>query len=58
MGLADSIDERSGRLVRGMGSVIQSHDGKSEVSPYRLSAVFEKRNSRWLIMQYHGSEPA
>ena len=43
--------------VAAAGSVIKSHDGKKETSPYRLSVVFEKRNSRWLIVQYHGSEP-
>jgi uncharacterized protein (TIGR02246 family) len=25
--------------------------------PYRLSSVFEKREGRWLWMQFHGSEP-
>lgn len=32
--------------------------GKTETpSPYRLSAVFEKRGDKWLWMQFHGSEP-
>lgn len=26
--------------------------------PYRLSAVFERRDGRWWWQQYHGSEPA
>jgi uncharacterized protein (TIGR02246 family) len=31
---------------------------KGEVSgPYRLSAVFEERDGKWLWMQFHGSEP-
>ncbi len=24
--------------------------------PYRITAVFEKRGEKWLLMQYHGSE--
>lgn len=24
--------------------------------PYRITAVFEKRRDKWLMMQYHGSE--
>jgi ketosteroid isomerase-like protein len=25
--------------------------------PYRMTAVFEKRNNRWLLAQLHGSSP-
>ena len=28
------------------------------VVPYRVTAVLEKRDNRWFLMQYHGSEPA
>jgi hypothetical protein len=27
------------------------------VVPYRVTAVLEKRDNRWFLMQYHGSEP-
>lgn len=40
------------------GSVVKTKNGKHETSPYRLSAVFEKRDGKWVLMQYHGSEPA
>ena len=43
--------------VAAKGSVVKSQDKTELVTPYRLSAVFEKRNDQWLIMQYHGSEP-
>jgi ketosteroid isomerase-like protein len=37
---------------------VHTQSGKSEtLSPYRLSAVFEKRGDKWLWMQFHGSEP-
>ncbi len=26
--------------------------------PYRMTVVLEKREGRWLLMQFHGSEPA
>jgi len=26
--------------------------------PYRITVVLEKRDGRWLLMQFHGSEPA
>lgn len=27
-------------------------------APYRITAVLERRGGRWLLAQYHGSEPA
>jgi uncharacterized protein (TIGR02246 family) len=40
-------------------SVVQAQIGAQRFAiPYRLSAVFEKRDGRWWWMQYHGSEPA
>ena len=27
-------------------------------APYRITAVLERRGDRWLLAQYHGSEPA
>jgi uncharacterized protein (TIGR02246 family) len=38
--------------------VVRVKGGDSETSgPYRLSAVFERREGRWVWMQFHGSEP-
>ena len=38
--------------------LIHARGGDQDVSrPYRLTAVFEKRHSKWLWIQYHGSEP-
>ncbi len=39
-------------ITRKVGNTIETR------SPYRLSAVFERRNDRWFWMSYHGSEPA
>jgi ketosteroid isomerase-like protein len=37
---------------------IHTHTGKADVpAPYRLSAVFEKQGDKWLLMQFHGSQP-
>ncbi len=39
-------------------TVIQVHKGTSiREYPYRLTTVFEKRGSEWLLMHFHGSEP-
>lgn len=43
--------------VSAKGSVIKSEGETRLFSPYRLTAVFEKRGERWLLVQYHGSEP-
>ncbi len=32
-------------------------NGRDTSSPYRITAVLEKRNDMWLLMHYHGSEP-
>jgi hypothetical protein len=38
--------------------VVHIKSGAGETSgPYRLSAVFEKKQDEWLWMQFHGSEP-
>jgi len=38
-------------------STTRGHHQESS-RPYRLTAVLERRAGRWLIVQYHGSEPA
>lgn len=32
-------------------------EGHDATGPYRITVVLEKRKNRWLLMQYHGSEP-
>ena len=49
--LADSVV-----LVSGMWKVERTLDGKTTISgPLRVSAVLQKRNDRWLIVQFHNS---
>ena len=39
-------------------TVIQVHKGTDmKEYPYRLTTVFEKRGTEWLLMHFHGSEP-
>ncbi len=39
------------------GSVIVRKGSRENITPYRLTGVFEKRKAKWLWMHYHGSEP-
>lgn len=34
------------------------HEGRGGSVPYRITCVLEKRDDAWLIVQWHGSEPA
>jgi len=43
-------------LIAGMWKVERMLDGKSTVGgPYRVTAVLQKRNDRWLVVQFHNS---
>jgi uncharacterized protein (TIGR02246 family) len=43
-------------LIAGMWKVDRTLDGKTTVvGPLRVSAVLQKRNDRWLIVQFHNS---
>lgn len=33
-------------------------EGQEIALPYRITAVLERRGNKWLLMHYHGSEPA
>jgi hypothetical protein len=49
--LSDSIV-----LISGMWKVDRTLDGKTTVGgPLRVSAVLQKRNDRWLVVQFHNS---
>ena len=39
------------------GTETAAADGREEKHPYRMSAVCEKRDGRWLLVQIHGSSP-
>ena len=40
------------------GEVIIRDDGGERRRPYRITGVLEKRDGKWLWLQFHGSEPA
>jgi hypothetical protein len=43
-------------LIAGMWEVERTLDGKTTIiGPLRFSAVLQKRNDRWLIVQFHSS---
>jgi hypothetical protein len=43
-------------LIAGMWKVDRTLDGKTTVlGPLRVSAVLQKRNDRWLVVQFHNS---
>jgi len=45
-------------LISGMWKVDRTLDGKTTTGgPLRVSAVMQKRNDRWLIVQFHNSPP-
>ena len=39
------------------GAETAAAEGRQEKHPYRMSAVCEKRDGRWLLVQIHGSSP-
>ena len=51
--------EWKSRKVSAAGSVAWLvADALASGHPYRMTVVLEKRGGRWLVMQFHGSEPA
>ena len=40
------------------GTAHVARDGNDLTTPYRATAVFERRDGRWLLAHWHGSEPA
>lgn len=39
------------------GQVVLTTTKEQRKSPYRITGIMERRDSRWLWRQYHGSEP-
>ena len=40
------------------GEFTYEFEGRRTTVPYRMTAILERRGDRWLIVHYHGSEPA
>jgi hypothetical protein len=53
-----SISKRDNVAWVRIDALVHVRGEVEETKPYRITAVFEKSELGWVIMQYHGSEPS